>query len=96
MKHLTIDGCTVTITGANEARLAKLIRKLEAKPVRRWRVKARHRSEGIQLDVEGQGMTRRSAVPEALRVWNATLPWANNATIPYPIRVWDAVELREV
>lgn len=96
MKHLNIMGCTVTVTGLHEKELAKLIRNLEQRPVRRWRVKARHRGEDIQLDVEGPGMTQRSAVPEALRAWNAILPWANNAAVPYPIRVWDVVELREV
>lgn len=92
MKHLVIDGCTVTITGLHEVRLAKLIRKLEPKPVRSWRVTAMHRGEHVSVDLHGPGMTQRSATAEALRIWAATLPWTINDTKPYPVHIREVVE----
>lgn len=93
MKHLTIDGCTVTVTGLHEARLAQLIRKLEPKPERAWRVTARHMGEHIDWTVKGPGMTQRRAIAEALRIWAATLPWPPGATKPAPIHVREVAEI---
>lgn len=64
MKHLNIMGCTVTVTGLHEKELAKLIRKLEPKPLRSfyttWEPKG--------MDEIRMMTVRAKNKPEALRI----------------------------
>lgn len=90
MKHLTIDGCTVTITGPSEANLEKALLKLVTKPTRYWRFSVWVDKEPVEFVVEGPGMTEREACNDAARVLAAAYPDARK------ILYRDIVEVRPV